>query len=259
MVNEKGLFIVIDGLDGIGKGEIERALIEYEQKLGRSVFDSVAFSNANKKGLPELKDFWDPPNIYFDTIITAEPTYSGIGRVIRNEIIKKGSLYSSETQITAYSLDRLISMVRVIIPALKNNLRVIQSRSFISTITYQSLKAQEEGKDFIKIRNDILKQKGNQVQIKWMPDLIIIPTIKDMNELMERLEKRKEYKKDDNSIFDDLEFQSRLKKFFEDPWLKKFLEKHGAKVEYLDAGISEASTREQAVKIYKNFLESKKF
>jgi len=71
---------------------------------------------------------------------------------------------------------------------------------------------------------------------------------------MNRLEKRKEYKKDDNSIFDNLNFQSKLAKYFEDPWLKKLFESHSTKVEYIDAGISEQSTREQALEIYKKFL-----
>src|SRR3989344_9053702 len=128
-IGKKGLFIVIDGLDGIGKGEIERALIEYEQKLKRAVFDSVAFCRAHKKGLPEFMDFWNPPEIYYDTIITSEPTHTWVGQAIREEIIAKNSRnYSSEMQIQAYSLDRLISMMRLVIPALSNGLRVIQSR-----------------------------------------------------------------------------------------------------------------------------------
>jgi len=257
MPKHKGLFVVVDGLDGIGKGEIERAIIDYEQKLGRAVFDSISFSRANRKGLPELKDFWNPPETYFDTIITAEPTYSGIGHVIRNEIIKKGSKYSYKTQIQAYSVDRLISMARVVIPALQNNLRVIQSRSMVSTLCYQSLKAKEIGKDVKQIRKEILNHRGNKLQLEWAPDLLIIPTIKDMKELMNRLEKRKQYKKDDNSIFDDLNFQSELRKFYEDPWLKKLFESHGTRVEYLDAGISEQSTREQGFEIYKKFLRER--
>ena len=253
----RGLFIVVDGLDGIGKGEIERAFIDYEQKLGRAVFDAISFSRANRKGLPELKDFWNPPETYFDTVINAEPTYAGIGHVIRNEIIKKGSRYSYKTQIEAYSIDRLISMARVVIPALQNNLRVIQSRSMASTLCYQSLKAKEAGINIKQIRKEILNHRGNKLQLTWAPDLLVIPTIKNINYLMKRLEKRKEYKKDDNSIFDDIKFQSELRKFYEDSWLKELFEKQGTKVEYLDAGLSEESTREQALEIYKKFLEEK--
>ena len=254
MDEKRGLFVVIDGLDGIGKGEIERAIIQYEQRLGRAVFDSISFSRANRKGLPELKDFWNPPETYFDTILTAEPTYSGIGHVIRTELIKKGSKYSYRTQIEAYSFDRLINMIRVIIPALKNNLRIIQSRSMASTLCYQSLKAKENGQNINKIRKEILDHPGNKLQLKWAPDLLIIPTIKNIRHLINRIEKRKEYKKDDNSIFDDMKFQSNLRRFYEDKWLKNLFESHGTRVEYLDAGISEDETRRQAIEIYKRFL-----
>lgn len=57
---ERGLFVVVEGPDGVGKGEAERAIIQYEQKFGRAVLDTVAFSRAHRKGLPELKDFWNP-------------------------------------------------------------------------------------------------------------------------------------------------------------------------------------------------------
>lgn len=254
---KKGIFVVIDGLDGIGKGVIERALVEYEQKLGRAVFDAISFSRANRKGLPELKDFWNPPETYFDSIITAEPTYTGIGHVIRTEIIAKNERhYPFFTQIEAYSLDRLISMARVVIPALKSGLRVIQSRCVASTLTYQSLKALEAGKDQLKVRKAILEHPGNKVQMQWAPDLLIIPTIKDIDALMNRIHERKKTQKDDKSIFDDGEFQKKLKSLYESQWLKQLFIKQGTTIRYLDAGISVEETRKQAVDIYQSFLES---
>src|SRR3989344_1863970 len=100
----RGFFTVIDGLDGIGKGEIERALISCEQREGRDCFDSIAFSRSHKAGLPKLEHFWNPPEVYYDTVVTAEPTYSGIGKVIRLEIVENnGRDYSTEAQVQAYS------------------------------------------------------------------------------------------------------------------------------------------------------------
>ena len=257
--SRKGIFVVIDGLDGIGKGEIERALIEYEQKLGRTVFDTMSFCRASKKGLPEIKDFWNPPFIAYDTIIGAEPTYSGIGDVVRNEIVVKNSRpYSSKIQTEAYSLDRLISMMRLVIPALQNGLRVIQSRCCSTTLVYQTLKAIEEGKDPKRIRKEILSHPGNKLQLSWAPDLLIIPTIKDVDtSLMKRISERKKYKKEDNSIFDEANFLKKSKSAFEDPRLKKLFESHGSKVVYLDAGISVEETKKQAIKIYEDFLKEK--
>src|SRR3989344_3339210 len=255
---KRGLFVVVDGIDGIGKGEIERALMQYEQKLNRAVFDSISFSRASRKALPELKDFWNPPETYYDTIVTAEPTYAGIGHVIRNEIIALGDRkYSFETQIEAYALDRLISMARVVIPALKNGLRVIQSRSVASTLVYQTIKAEEAGhKNAGEIRKKILSYRGNALALEWAPDLLIIPIIKSMPSLMRRIEERKKTQKDDRAIFDDSLFLRKANALYASTWLKTIFLERGTTVRYLNAGISPEATRQQAINIYKEFLES---
>lgn len=254
----KGTFVVVDGLDGIGKGEIERALRSYEEINGKAVFDSIAFSKAHRKGHPELKDFWNPPETYFDTIMTAEPSYSGIGHTIRTEMISNnGRGYSWVDQSQAYSLDRLTQMRRVVIPALENGLTVLQSRCLAATLTYQSLKAVLEGKDEERIRNEILWQEGNKVQLEYAPDLLIIPTIKDIDSLIQRIESRRKNEKDDNCEFENVKFQEKLKPLYESDWLCDLFEKYGTKVEYLDAGISVEESRKQAVDIYKNFLENR--
>lgn len=257
---KKGIFIVIDGIDGVGKGIIERALIEYEQKQGRAVFDTIAFSRAHRKGLPELKDFWNPPETYFDTIVTAEPTHIGIGHVIRNEIIERNERhYPARIQIESYSIDRIVNMKRLVIPALKNGLRVIQSRSVASTLTYQLLKAKEEGLDPETIKKIILEHPGNKLQLAWAPDLIIIPTIKNMNELMERIRSRAQNHKDDKAIFDNAEFQGKINSLYKSDWLRKLFVHYGSTVKYLDASISVEHTRQQAIDIYKEFLDSCSF
>ncbi len=255
---ERGLFVVIDGLDGIGKGEIERAIITYEQKLGKAVFDSVAFSKANRKGLPELRDFWNPPETHYHTVITAEPTYEGIGHNIRFEITARNERdYSAETEIQAYSLNRLILMKRVVIPAISNGLNVVQSRCFSATLAYQTLRAEDEGRNPENTRHRILVHEGNKLQLEYHPDLLIIPRIKNIDELMKRIEARKDSTKDDNSIFDNSQFQKRLNRVYQSSWLRKLFESAGTTVEYLDASISPESTRKQALEIYRNFLSSK--
>jgi len=254
---ERGKLIVVDGLDGVGKGVVERALIEFEQKLGKAVFDSISFSKAHSKGLPELSDFWSPPDIHYHTIITAEPTYAGIGKVIREELTaKNGRTYSSEDQIQAFSLDREVLEKRVSRSARENGLTDLRSRCVASTLCYQSLKAEDEEKNTEKIRERILAHDGNRYQLEWAPDLLIIPTIGDIKELMERLHKRAESQKDDNSIFENIEFQGRLKGLYESEWLKNIFENHGTKVAYLDAGISVESSRTQSVAIYRHFLDT---
>lgn len=254
---KQGVFIVVDGLDGIGKGEVERALRGYEERAGKAIYDTIAHSMAWEE-LPELSDFFGIPRPHYNTIMTAEPTFEGIGKVIREEIIaKNGRNYSAEMQIQAYSLNRLEQMRRVVIPALEHGINVIQSRCCAATLTYQSLTAQNEGKNPEEIRKRILEHEGNTLQLEYRPDLLIIPTIEDVDSLMERIEARGRTRKDDNSEFENAKFQGKLKPLFESDWLKEIFIKRGTQVAYLNAGISETSTREQAVEVYRSFSKDK--
>jgi thymidylate kinase len=242
-------FIVIDGLDGIGKGTIEQAIEEFEESQGKSVFDSNDFAKRTGK-LAAPYDFQN-----HDTILTAEPAYAWIGAAIREEIIKNnGREYLSPDQIEAYSLDRLISMLRIVIPATQAGKKILQSRSLASTLAYQGLIAQEEGKNIEDIWEIILNQRGNRVQLDYSPDLLIIPTIDDIPALISRLHSRKE--KVDDSIFDNLQFQAELKPIYESEELREIFEQRGTKVEYLDAGNSIEETKRQALEIYQKFLNS---
>jgi thymidylate kinase len=252
----KGIFTVVDGLDAVGKGEIIRALDTYEQRLGKAVFDTVAFSKANRKGLPDLDDYWCPPETYYDVLITAEPTYAGIGHVIRNEIVENnGRRYSSESEIQAFSLDRLVNMMKLVNPALENGLNVLQSRCIASTLTYQMLRAQEEGLNPEVVRARILAHEGNRLQLERAPDLLVIPTIDNPEHLMQRLRSRRVKEKDDNAIYDNIEFQMKLKPLYESDWLRELFESHGSRVAYLNAGLEIVDSRDQAVNIYSEFLK----
>ncbi len=255
--SRKGLFICVDGLDGIGKGEVERAILSYEQRNGKSVFDSVAFQKANRKGLPELADFWNPPSVYYDTITTAEPTYSGIGHTVRFEMITRNRRnYSASSQIQAYGLDRLVQMKRVVIPALENGLNVIQSRCCAASLTYQHIVAIDEGRNPESIRKLILEQEGNIYQLNNAPDLLIIPTVKDAGQLTERLKVRSKIAKDDKAIFEEVQFQTRLSDLYTSDWLREIFESHGTVIKYIDASVSEEETRNLGRQAYIDFTES---
>jgi thymidylate kinase len=238
-------FTVISGLDGIGKGTIEKAILEYENSRGSTIFDSVSFSLKQGR-LPSLEECGDA-----DIVLTAEPTRCGIGKVIREEIVaKNGRSYSSNSQIQAYSLDRLVQMKSLVIPLLEDGRSVVQSRCFAETLNYQLLEALREGKDPQKIREYVLSQEGSQLELNWAPSLLIIPTIKNVDELMKRIEARKADGKDDNCVFENPDFQRKLKPLFEDIWLKNLFEGVGTEVRYLDAGISVEETKRQALDIY---------
>ena len=190
--------------------------------------------------------------------MTAEPTFEGIGKVIREEIIaKNGRQYSAEIQMQMYSGNRLVQMRRVVIPALLHGINVLQSRCCAATLTYQSLTAEEQNRNAEEIRKRILEHEGNILQLEYRPDLMLIPTIQSVDTLMDRIEERGRTRKDDNSEFENAAFQGKLKPLYESDWLREIFTSKGTQIAYLNAGISEAATKEQAVEVYRSFIKDK--
>ncbi|HVY01499.1 MAG TPA: hypothetical protein VHA12_01910 [Candidatus Nanoarchaeia archaeon] len=246
----RGRYTVFEGLDGIGKGAVIGAVSESLEGNGKQL---VGFDNWCDFPEEPGSDIHDHPHLAY---LVAEPSYFGVGAAIRRELIAKHNRkYSVEAQRQAYALDRWIQLQRVILPALKNGSIVLSSRNVASSLCYQALGAIKEGRgeEYIgKIREEILSIEGNKFAMQNAPDLLVISTIKDVDDLIARLSART---KQDNCIFENVEFQRALKPFYEDPWLRELFEKAGSKVAYLDAGISLESTREQAVEIYTDFHE----
>ncbi|MEK6826696.1 MAG: hypothetical protein AABX90_03635, partial [Nanoarchaeota archaeon] len=99
---------------------------------------------------------------------------------------------------------------------------------------------------------ELLSIEGNKFQLENGPSLIIIPTINNTEEVIKRLTLRL---KNDNSKFEKLEFQKKLKPLYESKWLKDLLESNNIKVRYLDVGNSLESTRNQAITLWKEHTE----
>jgi len=255
----KGVFVAVDGLDGVGKGEVERGLRGVEERKGKAVFDSISFSKANER-LPEFREVFSHPYPHYNVIMTAEPTYEGIGKVIRDEIIAiNGRDYPSSVQVQMYSANRLVQMKKVDIPVLEEGLTNLKSRCFASTLVYQVHKAEMEGlsdRGIRSLKNQILSHEGNRLQMAYRPDLLIIPTIQSIDVLFKRLEERGKTRKDDNSEFENADFQAGIKPFYESPELRDLFEKLGTRVAYLDASVSEEFTRRQGIEIYTTFLKT---
>ncbi len=254
----KGKFIVVDGLDGIGKSVIINAILDYLKNKGQQVLD--------------LHEYWDAhgfhpdfdnqnnshPNPYYvdlneyDVIYSSEPTHVGIGKVIRQEVVaQNGRSYYANLTAECYSTDRLVLYKRVILPALMAGKSVIQSRSVSTSIVYQPIQSELQEEDSLSVK-EVLALQGNKLALDNAPNLLIIPTVKDVKVLFDRLAQRE---KDDNCNFERLEFQSKIKPLFEGKKLKKIFEKRGTRVRYLDAGISVESTKKQAVDLYKQVIE----
>lgn len=239
----KGKFIVFDGLDGVGKGTFIEGAIEALKDNGLKIFDVHKYWLSHHKH-PNLKDFE-----HADVIITSEPTYIGIGLQIRDELTSKSSAHKYSTQViaNAYAMDRMILHEAVIIPAINAGIHVIQSRSIASSLIYQKVTGQSD----IMLLEEIMDIDGNKLALENRPDYLFIPTIKNIEELQKRLKNRE---KDDDCIFENLNFQLKLKKEYESEEFKKIFESRGTKIEYLDASISIEHSKKQGYEAIKELL-----
>src|SRR3989344_1543255 len=211
---KKGLFIVVDGLDGIGKGVFLDALVHEAKKAGKRVFDVHAFWKQNSFH-PSPHDIIGK----YDIVVTSEPTFVCIGSTIRQElVVKNGRKYSPQVVAQAYALDRHILYEQLIVPLLAA---------------------------------EILSLPGNAFCSRHPMDFLIIPTIPDVDEIMKRLQRRE---KDDNCVFENLDFQLKLKKQYESDEFRNLFTSLGAKVLYFDAGVSIEHSQQQARDFYGQHL-----
>ncbi len=236
----KGTFIMVDGLDGSGKGTIVTALKEYFEQKNKAVFDLLEFWQM-KNEIPTAQILAD-----YDVIISSEPTHSMIGKVIREEIIQdNGREYSGLSTAHAFSLDREILYKKLIVPALQLGKIIIQERGVITSLVYQPV--QHEKLSLMEIIN----LPGNKLALKFAPQLLIITTI-DPDISMKRLDDRH---KKDNAIFEKIVFQRKIAERYQSDWLKRLFETHGSKVVYLDTSTDDISgTCNKAIQIVTDFL-----
>ncbi len=250
-----GKFIVIDGLDGVGKGVVQGAIIDYLKGQGKRVLDLHEFWKANHQhpdfSNKEINGKLNPHYVdlsTFDVLVSAEPTFVGIGRALREEIITRtGRTYGAHFTALNYSNDRLVLYKRVLLPALASGKHVIQSRSVSTSLVYQPLQSVQQGDTPVTV-TDIMALEGNAFALQHAPTALIVPTIRNAEEVMKRLAGRE---KDDNCKFENLDFQLKIKPHYEGEILKKIFEERGTRVCYLDAGKSVEDTKLQAVEIAK--------
>jgi thymidylate kinase len=235
----KGKFIVVDGMDGVGKGVFLDALVKKAKENGLKVFDVNLFWETNNR-LPTLEEIKGN-----DILYSSEPTYFGVGKTIRNLLISKTSevKYSTSVIANAYALDRQILYEGLLLPALKLGMHVFQSRSFSTSLVYQRITGKEDNYPFEKVLN----LDGNQFALKNAPDYLIIPLVADPEEVIKRLSGRE---KKDDAIFENVEFQKKVKLEYESKWLKKLFEEQGTKVIYMDAGKTIEFSKQQMIDFF---------
>src|SRR3989338_8440508 len=149
----RGKLVVVDGLDGSGKGVIVDALGCWAEGNGLKGLDLRDGSE-----LPEPEALSD-----YGAILSAEPTFSFVGKAIRDEMVRANNRkYSAMSLAYAFSLDREILYKRIIIPALSAGKHVFQERGVVTSIVYQPVQE--------KIQlNEIMKLPGNKLALDYPP------------------------------------------------------------------------------------------
>lgn len=232
---------MLDAIDGCGKDTLIELLIkEFPQQ---KVFNLNHYWASNGDH-PEEEEWQDT-----DIIFSSEPSYAPIGSYVRNELIRKGSSYSTQTIAQGYALDRNILYEKVLMPALQAGKTVIQSRGVSTTIVYQQL----TGNDDNFTLNDILSLPGNKFALENAPDYLLIPYVDDVKEMIKnRLENRE---KQDNAIFEKASFLEKAQAIFRSPEFTKIFTKHGTEVIYMNNSGTLEEAKIKIHEIYKNYLE----
>ncbi len=237
------MLVIVDGIDGSGKGTIVNALAEWAKTKNLKVLDLKEFWQ-KKHAFPEPKEI-----AKFDVVVSAEPTFSMVGQAIREEIIKDNSRhYSAFTTAEAFALDREILYRRIIIPALEQGKYIFQERGITTSLIYQPVQ-----KEPLSLKK-ILTLSGNKLALKYRPDLLIITQVEPKTAL-KRLAKRD---KKDGTIFEKLPYLEKLNKRFSAIWFYKLFKKLGSKIVYLKTNKTVYDTIEEAIDIWENFLKNLK-
>ncbi|MBI2141948.1 hypothetical protein HYU15_00480 [Candidatus Woesearchaeota archaeon] len=235
----KGRLIVADGLDGSGKGVIVDAMGEWAEAQGMKVLDL-----RDGGELPEPEDLES-----YGAILSAEPTFSFVGKAIRDELIRENNRkYSAWSLAHAFALDREILYKRVIIPAISSGKHVFQERGVITSFVYQPVQER------IQV-SELMQLPGNRLAMQYAPGLLIISRIKPET-VMARLGVRS---KKDTSIFDNISFQTKIAERYGSEWLRSLFEQRGSKVVYLDTDEPRtvSDTKKGAVELWQGFVGGK--
>ncbi len=232
---------MIDGIDGSGKSTIVQAWKEYLASQGNAVFDLKSYWQTAGK-YPELDEVKS-----YDFIFSCEPTYVGVGKVIREELVQVGKNYPHRAIIEAFSLDRLVLYNKITIPLLSNDKIVIQDRGVSTSLAYQSL--QDKEFDFAKIA----EFPGNNLALTNRPDHLIIAKI-SAETAAARIGTR--FDKNDNAIFEKLDFLKKATENFYSPEFQKIFTDRGTQVHYLNAESEIDIMKQEAISLLKKLISA---
>lgn len=225
------MFIMVDGIDGSGKGTIVACLRDALRDAGKTIADLPTIMKTGR--FPEQKD-WEQEEV----ITTTEPTYAGVGAVLRAELLRDAQ-YDPRTVAAAFAVDREMHYRRVIIPAREAGKCIIAERGVSSSLAYQVTAGLAEA--------EVLGFAGNALAMQHAPNLLILADI-DVDTALARLAARAG--KQDDSYFERGPFLRRLAARYQHPAYRALFEERGTTV--LD--LSTAGTLEETRKRCHNTL-----
>lgn len=233
------MFIMIDGIDGSGKSTVAQIWKDYLASQGNAIFDLKHYWQTSGK-YPELHEMKN-----YDFIFSCEPTFAGMGKVIREELIKNGANYPPRAIVEAFSLDRLILYKKIIIPLLNSGKAVIQDRGVSTSLAYQSI----QNKEFTFEK--IAEFPGNKLALENRPDYLIIAKI-PADKALARLHERSEKK--DDAVFEKLDFQIKAAAIFYSEEYQKIFTERGTQVRYLNTDAEIDIMKQEAVELLKKLI-----
>lgn len=248
----RGRFVVVDGIDGVGKGVFLDEFVACAKQDGQRVFEVDEFWKKN--GCHPVQEVVEHSYLH-DVIVTSEPTFIGVGKYFREVLTAKENKgkFSVQVVMEALALDRRILYEQLVLPALAAGIDVYQSRSFSTSLTYQYQMRLDEGEK-VSLGDHIVNTlaiPGNTFCYAHPIDHLVIPTIADVKEAVKRAAARE---KQDNSIFENLEFQLNVKRHFDADEFITLFKDCGVRLTYMDAGQTIEYSKQQAREFYVQFL-----
>lgn len=236
-----GKYIHIDGIDGSGKSTLINAARNWFAERHMIVFDTIAWSQQHGHP-PTYEDVKDA-----DVLFTAEPTHAWVGKAIRDEIIKTGSPHDARFTAQAYALDRAVQITRFVRPFLASKHHwVIQDRSVISSVAYQSLQSERDQDANPATIDWLVALQGNQIAIDLAPNIFILLDI-DAKVAQERLNGRTD--KQDNARFENIDFQLALSERYRKPEVTQPLRDKGTKILTIDGSLTRSEVAGEMKKV----------
>lgn len=234
------MFIMLDGIDGSGKSTVISAWKEYLIQQGNAIFDLRNYWQSTGK-YPDLEETRS-----YDFIFSCEPTFAGMGKVIREELIRNGTNYPAQAIAEAYSLDRLILYNKIHLPLIKNGKVIIQDRGVCTSLAYQT--AQQQGLNFANVS----ELPGNKLALENRPDHLIIMKMNPetgAKRIKQRLDKQ------DDSIFEKIEFMKKLSEIYYSEEYQNIFTSRGTNIHFLNAELEIDIMKREAISLLENLLK----